>query len=1852
MFKTTNYFNELRYASAEEAANFNATASVIRIYEAAFARNPDAEGLNFWVAELALGASLQVIAEQFIHSPEFLARNPSAAGGDRQAFLTELYQNVMGRAPDDDGLSYWMQSGDSFPKILAYFADSPEFQLRTEDAITQLIGSLASGQGPDPSISLLSNQNALSGTVTDGKIAGATVGIDVDGNGVIDANEPTVTTDALGNFTFPKGSPAGPLIATGGTDISTGLAFKGQMEAPSGSKAVTPLTTMIKKLADLDPSKTKTSAQKATEAQEQLKVLLGIEDIGADITQIDFVTEATEGDPDGSSDGLSDAQATHLYALSVQILTIVSQGGALLAGADGTIDETSAADTLFAALAQQMQALPQGTNLTFAQAGTSFTEEVIKEAARKSGSGTAEAVAEKLAKDAAALANAANIEIGKSIASLDPNANGEQSKDTLIQIIKTQKALETSATQAVKTAAGNANPEGSLAGLVEEFINPGSGGFSNPDLIDQQTVGDVDGDGLSDAPQAGQQPAESPSQSSGSTSPPPQNQAPSLTLKNLATTGFIDIFPITTKTKVAEIVIGDDGLGSNQVSLSGDDQALFEIAGDFLYLKAGAALNAKTNPALDVTVTVRDATIPSSNGDVKSLSIPVQGVAAPNLQLTPLGPVPEDGSTGLVANAELLGRLNTNYTFGLRGPDASLLELQDTGSLYEKFVTLKSGAKLDYETNRDLDFEVFVTHDNQLPNHPDIVPVVAKVPLKDINEAPTFGTFLNPITELAETASPIITPPVAMFKIADDALGLNEISLSGKDAQLFELRNVAGNDWDVILKHDASLDFETNPVLDVSIDVDDKALGTGVDVSKSISIKVKDANKQPVLKVTQTAVQLSEGTDTSSRIKLADIEIIDDISGSNTLSLKGSDANLMELIGKELFLKAGSTLNHKTNPTLDVTVEVDDATLGSGPEDSKTLSFPIADVDDPPELTPRSLVFTVYDSEVTEQLVAYIDVVDDNLPSQPYSFSLSGADKDLFSLKDNGGSSNKKLVIKPGAALNGKTKSKLDVSVSVDDPTLGSGIDHTLALKVTVFDSVGAAPDLSLQGVPKPPNNTIGPPAVAPVDEGTERYGFSVILNDDLIPRSAYNLSLSGPDKDLFDIVYTQPSSFFTPSNAGPFQDTIFIGQKKNAVIDFETNPNIDFTLSIDDPNLGTGVDNFLKFSVPVTDVNEPPVIDLNGKKSLVVEIDEDADTSKRIELATINVKDDALGSVDFAINGANANVFEIDRSTNKVYLKAGTKIDAETPSLATLITYIDGFDPSLLANGGGVSGTDITVNIKDVNEAPIVDVSKSNLSVTGVNTKTINGKVFAEDPEGISVGYRVDQADEPTNGSVTHDGVGNFIYTPNSKFVGQDSFTISIYDNAGLTTKQKIDVTVTQGNHPPVVLINGQVNATGNVTENSPNFSGFKVADITVTDDGLGSQTLSLGGADKDLFEIRPGIPQSLWVKPGKLFDFEQKNSFVVEVLADDPTIGTGPDSKATFTLDVTNVNEAPTFKLTGTGFTQAPGVYTFKLQETDAVTVNRIALAKIEITDDGTGQNDVSVENVDTLKPFEVIGDTLYLKKGILLDADQSPLSAAILRLDDKSIGGQHEDFFAVNLVLENVNEAPSLGPFSKFSTTTEEDQDAHGHFNVVDPDGDTVFVITETPGKEPAHGSIVITKQFPGAYQYTYTPDKDFNGTDTFSIRIADRPNGDPTQTFLDQQIIVTVQAKNDAPRANPSASDILTGTVAQGLADPSGMFQFTDPDTMFATENAGGPTLAVVTNTTASNVGVLSVHVSDGTSGTTSDQVGEISWSFDDSSVNYSALNYINGLVTQSYDIALPDSGTNHVIGSVSITLFEA
>ncbi len=118
--------------SVSRAASQAQRDSVYRLYKAYFLRNPDQSGHSYWAGQYSSGRqSLAAISQFFSQSAEFKSRYGSLTNGQ---FTALIYKNVLNRAPDDAGESYWVQrlnQGVSRGSMMIGFSESPEFQRKT-----------------------------------------------------------------------------------------------------------------------------------------------------------------------------------------------------------------------------------------------------------------------------------------------------------------------------------------------------------------------------------------------------------------------------------------------------------------------------------------------------------------------------------------------------------------------------------------------------------------------------------------------------------------------------------------------------------------------------------------------------------------------------------------------------------------------------------------------------------------------------------------------------------------------------------------------------------------------------------------------------------------------------------------------------------------------------------------------------------------------------------------------------------------------------------------------------------------------------------------------------------------------------------------------------------------------------------------------------------------------------------------------------------------------------------------------------------------------------------------------------------------------------------------------------------------------------------------------------------------------------------------------------------------------------------------------------------------------------------------------------------------------------------------
>jgi uncharacterized protein YjiK len=212
-------------------------------------------------------------------------------------------------------------------------------------------------------------------------------------------------------------------------------------------------------------------------------------------------------------------------------------------------------------------------------------------------------------------------------------------------------------------------------------------------------------------------------------------------------------------------------------------------------------------------------------------------------------------------------------------------------------------------------------------------------------------------------------------------------------------------------------------------------------------------------------------------------------------------------------------------------------------------------------------------------------------------------------------------------------------------------------------------------------------------------------------------------------------------------------------------------------------------------------------------------------------------------------------------------------------------FDPALL---GFTDAADVFAlsNLPALNGQPLYNnllvLSQENAKVVNIdrNGTIANTLTIVSDP-----GNPLDAPNQQHEGlTMDRDGV---LYIVNENGGGDINHPqLWVYAPSSLTNQV-----------PTAVALANTINS---VLENSNTTSAVKISDILITDDGLGTNTLSLSGADANFFQITGA---GLYIKAGTVLDYETKTTYAVTINVDDATVGSTPDASVNFILSITDV-------------------------------------------------------------------------------------------------------------------------------------------------------------------------------------------------------------------------------------------------------------------------------------------------------------------------------------------------------------
>ncbi|MBH0229758.1 Ig-like domain-containing protein [Halobacillus yeomjeoni] len=416
-----------------------------------------------------------------------------------------------------------------------------------------------------------------------------------------------------------------------------------------------------------------------------------------------------------------------------------------------------------------------------------------------------------------------------------------------------------------------------------------------------------------------------------------------------------------------------------------------------------------------------------------------------------------------------------------------------------------------------------------------------------------------------------------------------------------------------------------------------------------------------------------------------------------------------------------------------------------------------------------------------------------------------------------------------------------------------------------------------------------------------------------------------------------------------------------------------------------------------------------------------------------------------------------------------------------------DSFTIEVSDGKGGTATSTVGIHIKEpVNQLPVV----GNYKVKAERNQSVRGRVSGTDPDGDSLTYS--KGSSPSHGTVEIHSDGNWSYSPSNDYVGGDSFKVLVSDGKGGTATSTVSINV----EPPVNLLPTVDNYTAN-TELNKAVSG-KVIGNDADGDPL-TYSIETSPEHGTLEVTKEG---SWTYQPSK--DYKGIDQFSIEV-----NDGKGGVVTSSITVNVSEpANHAPTVEN-----------YNMTTQENNAIS------GKVSgIDSDGDplsytngsgpkhGKVSVNIDGSWTYTPLQ----------------GYTGMDSFTINVSDGK-GGTSFSTVSIN-VLEPVNQLPTI---SNHNEKTEQNHSVSGKVEGKDSDGDA---LTYSAGESPSHGAAEVNADG----SWTYTPQEDFYGTDSFPIKVSDGRGGVATSTIL----INVLEPVNNLPTVSNYNEVIFQGGHISG------------------------------------------------------------------------------------------------------------
>jgi RHS repeat-associated protein len=1039
--------------------------------------------------------------------------------------------------------------------------------------------------------------------------------------------------------------------------------------------------------------------------------------------------------------------------------------------------------------------------------------------------------------------------------------------------------------------------------------------------------------------------------------------------------------------------------------------------------------------------------------------------------------------------------------------------------------------------------------------------------ITDVNEAPTSLVLNNNVTPENVAAGSVIGTLSTSDPDANNTFTYSLVTgVGSSDNAAF---TIVGNQ----LKINTSPNFETKSSYSILVRTTDQG---GLSYDKALVIGVTDVNEAPISLVLSnniTPENVAAGSVIGS-FSSTDPDANNTFTYSLVTGTGDADNVAFSIVGNQLKINASPDFESKSSYSIRVRT-IDQGGLSY----EKTLAIAITDLNE----TPTSLVLS---NSITAENVAAGSVIGSFASTDPdvnntFTYSLvtgtGSTDNAAFSVVGN--------QLKINASPDFEAKSSYSVRVRTTDQG-GLSFDQVFTVSVTDVNEVPT--NLTLSNSVTPENvaagSIIGSFASTDPDASntftyslvagtgaTDNAAFSVVgdqlkinASPDFETKSSYSVRVRTTDQGglSFDQVFTVsvtdvnevPTSLVLSNNVTP--ENVAAGSVIGsfASTDPDANNTFTFTYSL---VAGTGSTDNAAFSVVGNQLKINASPDFEAKSSYGVRVrTTDQGGLSFDQVFTVSITD---------VNEAPTNL-TLSNSVTPENVAAGSAIgsfattdpDANntfTYSLVAGIGDVDNAAFSVVGNQlkisaspdfeakssysvrvrttdqGGLSYDKVfMVSITNVNEAPTQLQLTGNTVAENSILGTVIGQLGTQDPDaGDTFTY---QLLDDAGGRFQI--VGAQVQVKNGALLDFEqatshSITVQTTDAGGLSTTQQFEIAITNTNEAPTDLGLNPSTTLENVAVGST-IGSFVTTDPDTSNTYSYSLVSGAGSTDNAAFSV-VGNQLTLNASP----DFEAQPSYSIRVRTTDQG---GLSIEKALTISVSNVNEAPV----SIALTQA------SVAENS---VGGTVIGQLGTLDPDFGDTQQYTLTDSAGDRFELIGNTLQVKNGAVLDFETTPsLSIEVQSTDAGGLSTTQRFTIAIS----DVNEAPTLsaiadrildeGSLVSFSTiATDPDQ----------PSQSLTYSLESAPisgvNLDPTTGLFTWTPteaQGPGSYSFAVkVSDGALSDTKTFSIQVAEVNVAPVLGAIADQQLLIgnTLTLQTTATDADLSAN-ALTYSLDSG------------------------------------------------------------------------------------------------------------